>query len=59
MPKVVGKDEKYIFKATCTECASILEFTGSELHRGVRLNWYLKCPVCAYRIVDPMARITI
>lgn len=52
MPKVVGKDPKHIFKVTCTNCASILEFTLSEVCTD-RDGWYFDCPECTNKINDP------
>ena len=31
MPKVVGKDDKYVKRITCRNCASIIEYTESEV----------------------------
>ena len=54
MVRAVGKDEKHIHKVTCPRCASILEYTLSEVtyshttdYSGVSDPYnYIICPVC-------------
>lgn len=58
MATVVGKDTAQVKRCTCRNCASILEYTESELRE--RRNSYmgescteavLDCPVCKVPIV--------
>lgn len=54
MAKVVGRDETAVKRVTCRNCASILEYTPSEIQSftsydyggGSELNYYIHCPNC-------------
>lgn len=58
MVKVVGKSEKAVYTATCENCASILEFTKSEVTTQFYKEWdgssdsykYVKCPECGSNV---------
>ena len=58
MPKVVGKDEKHIRRCSCKHCASILEFTNSEVTKYTAKDYgggsdtyrYILCPNCSERV---------
>lgn len=54
MVKVVGRDETVVKRVTCRSCASILEYTKSEVKKftsydyggGSDINYYIDCPSC-------------
>jgi hypothetical protein len=58
MAQIVGKDEGHVKRCTCRNCASIVEYTESEL-RSYRASyqgdtcteWALDCPSCKAPIV--------
>lgn len=55
MAKVVGRDEKAVKRSTCKNCASIIEYTPSEVityhggdYSGDTYDCYkLMCPNCS------------
>lgn len=59
MVQVIGKDESKVYKVSCPNCASILQYTKSEVH-SVKKNYdYLgdydlvncvTCPQCNYDV---------
>lgn len=59
MAKVVGFDESVKRRATCYECAAIVEYTKGEIqtHNGIDYSGgsdgmeYVKCPNCSEPIV--------
>lgn len=59
MVKVVGKDEKAVKRVTCKSCASILEYTLSEVKEyhgtdyggGPDGQEWVDCPNCGKRAV--------
>lgn len=58
MVRVVGRDERYVRKATCHHCASILEYTNSETKEKTVSDYgggrdivnYITCPSCGNEI---------
>ena len=54
MIKVVGKDDNLVKKATCRNCASILEYLPSDRLNGSDRDYtgctdtykYIACPAC-------------
>lgn len=54
MVAVVGKDPGAVKRVTCHECASILEYTLSEVQKEFSTDYtgsrdeyrYVKCPAC-------------
>lgn len=58
MVKVVGKDEKHVHRVSCYGCASILEYTKSEVQEKTVSDYtgdrdivkYIQCPNCSYHI---------
>ena len=58
MATVIGTDTTKVLRATCWECASIVEYTPSETRKDSRRDYtgssdtyvYLKCPKCAHDI---------
>lgn len=58
MVQVVGKDQSAVKRTTCRGCASILEYTLSEVSRGFSSDYtggtdyynYIRCPVCSKEV---------
>lgn len=59
MPKVVGRDEKLVPRASCFGCGSIVEYAQNEVKQGkfnmdylgdYDLMDYIDCPKCNYKI---------
>lgn len=55
MVQIVGKDNSAVKRCTCKNCASILEYTESEVYK-IELNQdkfdvFLICPGCNKRVV--------
>ncbi len=58
MVKVVGRDESVVRRVTCRSCASILEYTLSEVDSyvdhdyggGSDTVYYIRCPSCGNTI---------
>lgn len=58
MVSVVGRDEKAVKRVTCRSCASILEYTQSEVKNftsydyggGRDINYYIDCPSCLQKV---------
>lgn len=54
MVKVLGKDNTHIHQVTCKNCASILEYTLSEVKHYMKYDYggdadiyyYIECPSC-------------
>ena len=53
MVKVVGRDETEVKRITCKNCASILEYTNSEVKSmGNREGYYyISCPECDKQVL--------
>lgn len=59
MVQVVGKDQTAVKRVTCKHCASILEYTPSEVHRhegkdysgGLDGREWIDCPSCGREVV--------
>lgn len=59
MVKVVGKDPKAIKQVTCKSCASILEYTLSEVKSykagdysgDTWMEYYVDCPECGSKAI--------
>lgn len=55
MAKVVGRDDKFVKRKSCSNCAAIVEFTKNETERKGFSDWTgdtdyhdtLKCPNCS------------
>jgi DNA-directed RNA polymerase subunit RPC12/RpoP len=65
MVKVVGKDESAVHRITCRSCASVLEYTQSEVkyikHSHDYLGDYevdqgIKCPQCGSNVFTDRRR---
>lgn len=58
MVKVVGRDERKVKRVTCKSCASILEYTESEVRSSVQYDYgggsdtyrYITCPSCGSKV---------
>lgn len=58
MVKVVGRDESVVKKVTCRKCASVLEYTLSEVQQYTSYDYgggsdivkYIKCPSCGHDV---------
>ncbi len=57
MVKVIGKDEKAVRRVTCRQCASILEFTNSEVEHETLVcmgeseaSYFVTCPTCGVHV---------
>lgn len=55
--KVIGVDQKYLKKVSCKHCASILEYTRSDIKEIKYPDWggtvddeYIECPRCESRV---------
>ena len=59
MVKVIGKDLNKVHKATCKSCASILEYTLSEIKKYRGTDWgggpdgtdWIDCPSCGHQVI--------
>jgi hypothetical protein len=59
MPKVIGKDNKFVKQVSCKNCASILEYTESEVEKGKSYDYgggcdpykYINCPYCSKKVI--------
>lgn len=59
MVKVVGRDENAVKRVTCRGCASILEYTRSEVKSYTSTDYsgssditdYVPCPTCGGKAV--------
>lgn len=59
MVKVVGRDETAVKRITCRGCASILEYTLSEVKKYSGTDYgggsdgceWVDCPSCGYQVV--------
>ena len=59
MVKVVGEDPQAIKRATCRDCAAVLEYTPSETKERHGLDYtggadgreYIVCPRCGHEVV--------
>lgn len=59
MVKIIGRDEAKVHKVSCPNCASILEYTQSEVYSAKKNFDYLgdydrvdciTCPNCNYEV---------
>jgi RNase P subunit RPR2 len=58
MAKVVGRDETAVRRATCRSCASIIEYTLSEVKNftsydyggGSDIVYHITCPNCGHQM---------
>lgn len=59
MVQVVGKDQQHIKRTTCYKCASVLEYTLSEVKTKIEIDYtggrdtvtYVQCPCCGHEVV--------
>ena len=58
MATVIGKNLQHIKQCTCIECASVVEYTLSEVEDYIHHDYgggkdtvyYIVCPACGYKI---------
>ena len=57
MVKVVGREERLVKRTTCSNCASILEYTLNEVESKtysccghLETDGFIKCPNCGYNV---------
>lgn len=59
MATVIGIDDKYVHTVSCKNCASIVQYTKSEVKRvdgkdysgGADGNEHIRCPNCNHQII--------
>lgn len=59
MVQVVGKDQSAVKRVTCKQCASILEYTPSEVKKqegrdisgGPDGREWINCPSCDHKVI--------
>lgn len=59
MVQVVGKDQSAVKRVTCKSCASILEYTPSEVKKETGRDYsggsdgreWINCPSCGHEVI--------
>ena len=59
MPEVIGTDPRFLKQCSCKNCASMIRYTDSELHRIEGKDYtgspdgkeFIICPVCHREII--------